>query len=63
MFDLGQIKRVNDLKSSLIINNKTYAAVVRAEPYCTRDRVASFQERGGAKEECVKEKIFYNCND
>ena len=62
MFDLGQIKSVNDLKSSLIINNKTYAAVVRAEPYCTRDRVASFQV-GGAKEECVKEKIFYNCND
>ena len=63
MFDLGQIKSVNDLKSSLIINNKTYAAVVRAEPYCTRDRVASFQVGGGAKEECVKEKIFYNCND
>ena len=61
MFDLGQIKSVNDLKSSLIINNKTYAAVVRAEPYCTRDRVASFQVGGGgggAKEECVKEKIF-----
>ena len=38
MFDSGQIKSVNDLKSSLIINNKTYSAVVRAEPYCTQRR-------------------------